>query len=205
MLGDPYATLADLKAYLKLQTASQDGVLTDALTSASDEIEKFCSRTFNKTPTPSRRLFVPDSLWEVSVDDIASTTGLVVEVDNGGVGGFETTIPATQYELSPPDGVVDGQPGWPYNHLYTAGGVWLPRYWYGRRRASVRVTAQWGWPAVPASIKRACLLMASQSYKLAEAPFGVAGSDQFGAVRIRDLPQVRSKLQHYVRDPVQVG
>src|SRR5687768_1566578 len=118
-LGDPYVELADLKEYLKIKAekVEQDGNIQDAINSASGEIEKHCNRQFNREETASARVYEPDDAWTVSVDDFWSTTGLVVEVDTAGDGSFSTVVPASDYEVYPRNGVVDGQPGWPYYEI----------------------------------------------------------------------------------------
>lgn len=209
MFGDSYATLSQLKSYLGKQLDTRDEQLIDALSAASREIDLHCNRQFNRdtstTPVATSRDFVPKAQLESRVDEFYSTTGLVVQLDNGGVGAFETTLPSSNYELFPTNGVVDGQPGWPYDRIAATGGMWFPPYWFGRRRASLRITALWGWASVPPPVKQSCLIMAGQMAMLATAPFGVAGMGEFGVVRVRDIPKAGALLSPLVRDPVKVG
>ena len=70
--------------------------------------------------------------------------------------------------------------------------------WTWARR--VRVTARWGWSAVPDAVNEACILRAAALYKRKEAPFAVAGFDGFGAVRLRAQdPDVSALLGSYIR------
>jgi hypothetical protein len=69
----------------------------------------------------------------------------------------------------------------------------------------LQVTARWGWTAVPAAVKQACLILASETFRLKGAPFGVANMDQFGPIRVRDNPMAQKKLMPYALDPVMVG
>lgn len=207
--GDTYATLAEFKTYLKWQGATDDAMLTDVLTAASREIEQHCHRQFNRdtatVPTATARQYPPETIWEVEVDDFYTTTGLLVDIDTSNNGSFIARLDPTQYELHPVNGILDGVEGWPYTHIRSFQGIWfpIPRAW--RRTNSVRVSALWGWASVPAPVKRACLMLAAQTLKMQEAPLGVAGMDQFGTIRVRDLPQVRTKLVPYVRNLVLVG
>lgn len=207
-IGDPYASLPDIKAYLKLPAdSSRDTALTAALASASGDIEKHCHRQFNLDTSATARVFEPDSWSECRTDDFATTAGLVVAIDTGGNGTYSTTLSASDYELYPLNGISDGVVGWPYNKLRAFGGPLfpVPSMAY-RRKASVRVTAQWGWAAVPAPIKQATMIIAAQKYRLADAPWGVAGMTEFGtAVRIREIPLVKETLCPYVRYPVLGG
>jgi len=207
-LGDPYADLGDLKTYLKIQPTNTkyNAALTDALNSASSEIERHTGRQFNLAASATPRVYEPEQDWmTVRTDDFATLNTLVVQVSPDNSGNFTQTLTSSQYEAYPYNGVVDGQPGWPYYRLRSTGGAWFPRLPLSRR-ASVQVTAQWGWPAVPAPIKQSCMIIAAQTYRLADAPWGVAGMTEFGtAVRIRDIPMVREKLRPFVKYPVLGG
>lgn len=206
-LGDPYATVTDLKNYLKLPLAdtTRDANLLNAVNSATGDIEKHCQRQFNLDSTVTQRVYRPDSWQDVRTDDFGTLTGLIVDVDAGGTGTFSQTLGALDYEVYPLNGVVDGTPNWPYNRLLATGGPLFPIYTL-RRRGTVRVTAKYGWPTVPAAIKQACLIIAAQKFRLADAPWGVAGMTEFGtAVRIREIPLVKETLVPYIRYPVLGG
>lgn len=199
-IGDPYITLTELKAYMQGMKLSQDnfdGLLNSAINSSSEEIEQHCNRQFNKTTSASARTYIPDSSEFVNVADFHTATGLVVEVDWSDTGTFETW-PASDYTLLPLDGVVSDQPGWPFWKI-------APKRRSLPCHGKVRVTAQWGWTEVPAPVKQAALIMAAETYKLKDAPFGVAGFDAFGQIRVRDNAMAASKLRRYVRDPILVG
>lgn len=206
-IGDPYASLTDIKNYLKLPLAdtTRDANLSAALAAATGDIEKHCHRQFNLDSTVSQRLYQPDSWHDVRTDDFGTLTGLIVDVDNSGNGTFDVTLATLDYEVYPLNGISDGTPGWPYNRLLATGGSLFPMRTY-KRRGTVRVTARWGWPSVPATIKQACLIIAAQKYRLADAPWGVAGMTEFGtAVRIREIPLVKETLVPYIRYPVLGG
>jgi hypothetical protein len=201
-IGDNYITRDELKKYLKLDLSNTDydDDIDDACTSASREVEQYTGRQFNKDTVPSIREFDADGVHSVTVDDFWTNSGLTVEVDLSRLGDYNG-ISAFDYTLYPLNGIVDGSPGWPYYRLDVP-------YWIlsaGEFRAKVRVTAQWGWTAVPATVKSATKIIAAQTFRLSDAPFGVAGSDQFGAIRVRDIPQAATKLRRFILDPIKVG
>jgi hypothetical protein len=199
-LGDTYAVLADLKAYLGMQEDTRfDTSLTQALESVSDEIEQHCNRQFNKVTSATAREFRVMYTPFVIVDDFHTVTGLVIEADN--LDGVFTALTATDYELQPLNGVVDGQPGWPYNKIVIRPTA-VNRVTRGGR---LRVTAQWGWTAVPAPVKQACLIMAAATFQIKDAPFGVAGSDQWGSIRVKDNLMAQNKLSRFVVSKILVG
>lgn len=205
-IGDPYASLADIKDYLSIPaTNTQNDVkLTSALDSASLEIERYCGRQFNLQPTATSRLYEPQSMRYVDVDDFANLSGFLVETDPGGLGQFLVQWQVTDTEVFPLNGMVDGQP-WPYHRIHSVMGLWFPMIAF-RRRATVRVTAQWGWPSVPAPIHQACIIQAAETYRLKDAPFGVAGMDQFGTVlKIGQNTMVSSRIDRYRKDPIMVA
>jgi hypothetical protein len=216
-IGDNYVTLDQIKDYVQipLDHTNLDARLNDAIASASREIEQFTGRQFNKTDIATPRLYSPRSLQTVNVDDFWSEVDLIIEVDHGN-GLYDEVVAPSSYELLPLSGVVDGNPGWPYERIRLPwGGLpYRTRRWsHGQRSGSVRVTAKWGWPIVPASVKQATLILAAQTFKLADAPLGVAGMDSAkgtnftsgGVVRVRDIPAVASKLNRFVSNPIMVG
>lgn len=200
-LGDTYATLPQLKDRLGENRDDDNDVLQGALDAASRGIEKFTGRTFNDAETATARVFRPTNHCIVKVDDFHTTTGLVVASDDGDTGTFGTTWTTADYELWPLNGVVDGEPGWPYSKLQAVNSRWF----YRGRRASVQVTARWGWAAVPAAVREACLIAAVELFKLKDAPFGVGGYGDFGIIRVRDNPFVARMLQPYVRHVLMVA
>jgi hypothetical protein len=197
-IGDPYITLANMKSYLAMQEDDRyDDELTDAAGSISSEINGHCNRQFNKQTGATSRIFVADSAAYVKIDDFWTTTGLVIESGPA----YGTVWTAADYDLYPLNGVVDGVPGWPYYTIRVSdfGGL---RFVRGQK---IRVTAQWGWTAVPAPVTQAAKIMAAATFQIKDAPFGVAGSDQWGSIRVKDNAMAAKKLSRFVQDPILVG
>lgn len=204
-LGDSYATLAEIRGRVGITDAAfttEDTRLTAALAVASRGIEKLCGRQFNTAGSASARVFEPFSYHLVKVDDLSTTTGLVIKTDTAGDGTYSTTITSSQYQLRPLNGVVDGETGWPWYEIEAVNGFCWPTWW---DIAPVQVTANWGWTAVPTPVKEAALILAEEIYRLKELPFGVGGYGQFGIIRARANPMVMSRIGPYVRDPIMVG
>lgn len=204
-LGDPYVELARLKEYLKFkpEKIEQDENIQDAISSASGEIEKHCNRQFQRADTATARVFAPASRTRCPVDDFWSLDGLVVEVDTNGDGTFSTVVPSSDYELHPSNGVVDGQVGWPYYEINLVEG-YFPTHL--RRKKTVRLTAKWGWEAVPEAVRQAAVVIAAETFQLKDAPFGTAGMDQFGNIyHVRDNRIAAGKLARYCRNRIPAG
>ena len=201
-----YAALAELKERLGgITDGNDDDRFRSALMSASREIDGHCSgrgnRQFWPVTTAAARLFHPTNAGLAVVDDFWTTTGLIIETDEGDTGSYSTVWTTADYQLEPLNGVVSGEQGWPYYQIRAIGTRRFPCY----RRATLRVTAKWGWMAIPSPVREACLLMAEETAKLADSPFGVGGYGQFGIVRVRDNPMAARKLHKYLRDPVLVA
>lgn len=199
-IGDDYLTRQELKSYMGLEGTSDDPLVDDAISSASREMERHCHRQFNDAGVASARRYFATRCDEIAVDDFWTDTGFVLEIDVNGDGTW-TVVPATEYQLTPLDRMRDGAP-WVYWKIEMVGSTQLPV----RRRASVRVTARWGWEAVPADVKQAARMLASDTFQVKDARMGVAGSDQFGTiVRVRSNSLVEAKLKHFIRSKVLVA
>lgn len=201
-LGDPYATASELKARFRIEDSIDDDRIDEALASVSREIEDWCERQFNKVTVASARVYHQLTNTLVSVDDFHTSTDLAVATDEDDDGVFETTWSSSEFQLEPLNGIVSGVPGWPYRTIRAVESRWFPTC---VRRAPIQVTAQWGWAAVPAPVKEACLILAAETFKLGDAPFGVAGFGEFGAVRVRQNPMAQAKLAPYRLNPALVA
>jgi hypothetical protein len=206
MLGDSYASKATLKLRLGLSDTTDDAKFDSALAASTQSIDGICGRQFNDAGTTSARVYYPDSPTLVRVDDFSTVTGLVVKADYGNDGTFEYTWAAANYQLEPLNGIVGGSAGFPYNRIRGIN-QYFPLWWgaLGSPRASIEVTARWGWAAVPASVAEACLILAEELFKLKDAPFGVAGFGAMGAVRVRENPKVMALLSDLILEPIQAA
>lgn len=194
-----YADLADLKTALGITDTTRDTLLSRALSAASRGIDARTGRqapgfgvdtaaTARVYPVRGNVLDDPDGQL-LMVDEISTTSGLVVEV--GDVTGGWTAV--TDYEAEPPNAAVLGVP---VTGLRRPLSSWTTR--------QVRVTALWGWPAVPVQVEQACLLQAGRLYRRKDSPEGVLGSSEWGVVRVSRIdPDVADLLARYL--PAGVG
>lgn len=206
-LGDDYATLAQLKNHLGITDSADDSKLTDALGATSRGIELVCGRVFNDAGVTSAREYPPATSQTLRTDDFHTTSVLIV-ADPDGDGVYDTVWAASDYRAEPLNGVVDGQPGWPFWRLRATGRngrfFYDNRGRYGQCQGPVQVTARWGWAAVPKPIYQATLVVASEMHKLKDAPFGVAGYGEWGAIRVRNNPVAMGWLTPYIREPTRM-
>lgn len=203
-LGDNYATLNELKSRLGIGASdtTDDSKLSAALAVASRGIERTCNRQFNDAEAASARVFQTRDWYRVEVDDFHTTDGLIIQTDEADDGQYEATWQTHDYQLEPLNGIVAGEPGWPYWVIVPTENRYFVRW---ARWAQVQVTARWGWAEVPAPIKEATLIIAEDIFKLKDAPWGVAGYGEFGPLRVRQNPMAFNLIAPYRRHAVLVG
>jgi hypothetical protein len=197
-----YASLERFRSRLRIDGTDDDEELTEALDSASREIDAFCGRRFYADTAATARTYRPRDAGLAQVDDFWDTTGLIVATDDGS-GTYATTLTLnTGFVVEPLNGVVDGSSGWPYWKLRAVG---TSAAWTGSALPSLRVTAKWGWARIPRPVTQACLIMAQANYKLKDVAFGAAGVGDLGIVTVRQVPAAMTKLAPYQRDPVKAA
>lgn len=193
-----YATLNELKAFVSIPTADtqDDTALQLALDAASTQIDGYTDRLFTADSSPTTRWYSVANTGRVEVDPISTTTGLVVATDDNGDGVAETTWTLnTDYRLEPINAAL-ATPVEPWTTLVALGTRWFPRLQY---RPGVSVTAKFGWPGTaPQAVKLAALIQASRLFKRKDAPFGVAGSVEFGS-EMRLLNELDRDAQNLLR------
>lgn len=190
-----YCTLNDLKTVLRINDTVDDTMLEARITEASRVIDQHCDRRFYADTSASARIYIAAASDLVMVDDISTTTGLVVKTDSAGDGTYATTLTAAQYQLAPVNGLAKGSPA----TMIHAIGVSFPTT---IAPAGVQVTAKWGWPSVPSPVTSACILLAGRLVKRGDSLLGVAGFGDLGAITVRAIdPDVERMLRPY-RNPV---
>lgn len=179
-----YTTFADMRGRLTMVTAELDAVLLSAIDAAETAIEDYCGeRVFTADLAATARVFVPRG-GHVFVDDISSTTGLVVA---------DTGQTYSTYQLEPVNALAKGRP---LTAVRLLGGCFAQAYC---EEASVTVTARWGWPSVPTPVKNATEILAADLFNMRDNQFGVAGFGDMGVMRIRENAQVKNLLVNYRR------
>lgn len=190
-----YCTLSDLKTVLRINDTVDDTMLEARITEASRVIDQHCDRRFYADSSATARIFIAPTHDLVLVDDISTTTGLVIKTDSAGDGTYATTLTASQYQLEPVNGLAKGSPVTMIRSI----GESFP---ITAAPAGVQVTAKWGWPSVPSPVTSACILLAGRLVKRGDSLLGVAGFGDLGAITVRAIdPDVERMLRPY-RNPV---
>lgn len=188
-LTNAYATLAEFKTWVGITDSTDDANLEACLNSASRWIDSYCGRRFWLDSSAVARTFEATDQFLLSIDDLGSTTGLIVKLDQDRDGTFETNLSASDYLLLPDDAPTAHPEAEPYNQIQAVGSYVYPlRYPGMTRTALVQITGKWGWPAVPDSVKTACMVEAHRLFTRRKSPEGIAGFNDFGIVRVSREP-----------------
>lgn len=162
-------------------TSADDELLDIALLAASRSIDNFCGRVFYSDPAPvtrvvetaGRLLYRRGRGTLLLTDDIADET---ITVSSG-----ETAL--TSIEAYPSGAIARGLPA---TGILLTSGTWS---------YDADITARWGAPEVPSVVTQACLLQAGRLYRRKDSPEGMAGSPDWGLVRVPNMdPDVRALL-----------
>lgn len=194
-LVNAYCGVEDVRDQLGDSTSTLDtGLIEKAVAATSRAIDRWCGRRFWQDPAVVPRVF---DVWDsrlVDVDDISTAAGLVVKVDSGD-GTYATTWTTSDYQLRPLNADADGG-AYSWRQIAAVGGKCFPPG--SRGFPPVQVTARWGWSEIPDQVVEAAILKSVSLFKRKDAPFGVAGFGDFGAVRItRKDPDVIDLLNPF--------
>jgi hypothetical protein len=196
-ISNGYATLAELKNYLKIDDSMEDNLLEHIVEAASRSIDRIANRRFYLDTNASARTYRPNDLLRVFVDDFGSTSGLVVKTDPNSSGTYVTTLVVnTDFITEPVNASQKGRP-WNYITIVSGESFSLPTNY----RPQVEVTARWGWPSVPDDINQATLILSADLYKRKDSIGGVLGLSELGAIRMSPLGRdITAMVRAYKRE-----
>lgn len=186
-----YLTADQLKHALTITDAGDDPELGFAITAASRAIDHHTGRQFGVLAEAEPRYYAAvrsrrRGRYTVEIDDLMTTDDLVVAVDDADDGTYERTLAlGTDFRLEPANAAGDGRP---WTRIVLSG-VAVPT-----TDNAIRITALWGWTAVPTLVTQAALIQAARLFKRKDAPFGIAGSPELGS-EMRLLAKVDPDVQ----------
>ena len=197
-----YATKNQIKAALRIGTADvvDDDLIDNCAGAASRLIDGYCNRKFWAVGSATSRVYQAENEFYCNIDDI-SRTAITLKTSSFPGNGFDVTWSATDYQLEPLNGNLDGLT-WSYDKIRAVGDYLFPTVNanYGEQ-ALVQVTANFGWPSIPEPVTQATIIQASRLFKRYDSPLGVAGFGDMGAIRVsRALdPDVAQLVEPYRR------
>jgi hypothetical protein len=174
-----YITADELAVYLRIDDDLDDPQLALAVTAASRSIDRHTCRQFGLVAAPEPRQYTARwsksrCAWLVPVDDLMTTTGLVVSWDSGADGTYATTLSASEFVLRPRNAAAEARP---WTEIMIRNDVAALHGTDGE----VQGVGRWGWTTTPVAVKQAAQLQASRIFARRDAPFGVAGSPEAGS------------------------
>lgn len=174
-----------------------DTFIALCLEAASRSVDDLTGRQFGVVASAEERIYpvvwdLHYGLYVAEIDDLQTTDNLVVTVDGA-------SLASTSYRLEPRNAAANGDP---WTELYTDN---ASEPALGSGPLEVAVTAEWGWTAVPDTIKQCTLIQANRLYFRRRSPAGVAGSPSDGSelrMLARSDPDawVLSRIARYNRD-----
>jgi len=176
-MNNPYASLAEVKSALRITDTIDDSLLEMAIESASRLLDSYTARSFYNAGTASR-YYAATNDYLTDLDDAISISE--VATDFSADGTYDTIWQASDYEVLPLNGRVDGL-AVPYNAVRAIGDYTFPIY---NGEGLVKVTGVWGWSAIPIAIKQATIIQASRIFKRLDSPLGVLSSPDLGFIRV---------------------
>lgn len=194
-----YCTAAELRQFVRISDGADSSALDGAIAAASRAVDRFANRQFGVLSVAAARYYTGryDSSrcrWVVDIDDLMTTTSLVVAVDDDADLTYGGTV--TDYRTVPLNAAANARP-WT-QLVFNATSTVLPTSTVDE----VKVTALWGWTAVPTAVKTATLLQASRFLARRDSPYGISGSPETGGelrLLARLDPDVEMALGPYRR------
>jgi hypothetical protein len=166
-----YVPLEEAKKFVRINDTIDDTELAVIISAISRAIDRHCNRQFGKVATTETRLYTAwyDDVrerWIVDIDDLMSTSGLVVTI-----AGTVTT----DYIKEPVNAAQELMPWTALSFKRDAATVPTGEEY------EASIVAPWGWTAFPAGVPMAGRLQISRFLARRDSPLGVSGSPEQGS------------------------
>lgn len=200
-ISNGYATLAQVKASLRITDSVDDALIELAIESASRLIDSYCARVFYDMGTQAR-FFAATDPYFCPIDDCQVVTQVATALTSNG--NYDTVWANPTANQNNGDYQIE-----PLNAAYPTDGIVAPitgvralwRYLFPTigGNALVRVTGQWGWASTPIAITQACVLQSARIFTRNNSPLGVAGFGDLGIMRVSNQldPDVRQLVEPF--------
>lgn len=191
-----YCAVAEVKGWMNVSDDQLDAVIDVARDAAEAWINDYCHRNFNLDTAATARYFDVNPNGDVVIDDIGDSASVTVATDDSITGTYSTAWSASDFQLLPRS---QGHRVNSFTKIRSTGTRTFPAP-SPLRVGLVRVTAKWGWPAVPVPVKQACIEQTARIVHARNSPGGIEGFNDFGIVRSTSVDRrILDKLDPYVR------
>lgn len=178
-------SVAQFRAWKGCATDPADSVIQLAIDAAEEAVNAHCGRVFSVAGSASTRLYVPTNDRQ-NVLPIHDCTSITTVVDD------DSTLLAADFQAEPVNGLLASGDTSPYTQLRLLAGA----YWaFDANRATVSVTATWGWAALPDAYTNAVLILTADIVDQRALQNGVLGFTEYAGIRVRANPMVSSLLR----------
>lgn len=190
MITNGYATLLQIKSAIGISDGIDDPMLEMAIESASRQIDSYTERYFYNAGTATK-IFAPLDEWVCPTEDFITLTQVQTSEDGE---SWDTTWGTEDWQAEPLNGRAGGLVT-SYTQIRAVENYLFP---YRQGEATVRLTGQWGWSAVPIAITQATVILASRIFKRLDSPLGII-SGELGSMRVgfRLDPDVQHLIEPY--------
>jgi len=185
-----YLEVEAFKDWARDEVSVDDDLIDQAINAAELAIDNALQRRMvvvtDGAPGLSARAYVPAASDLLFIDDCTEVT---VITDNG-----TTLTVGTDYQLEPLNGLSGAGESVPYYKVRRLSGCW----YRDGHKATVSVTARWGWAAIPPQVLESCKIVTQDILENRNTRFGLAGISQEGfSIRIRENPVVAKMILNY--------
>lgn len=191
-------TLDEAREFLTISDTADDSLIAALVLAASASARNYCGRDFevDATQSATARYFTPESCFSAKIDDCWSITA--VATDDADDGTWSTSWASTDWYAMSADKASGQSPyggsGWPYTHLHAVESREFPYV----ARPALKVTAKWGWTALPSAVNLAVKMLVNEAYKARDGGYDTFTTDG-GFTIIRGNRVVRDLLAPYRR------
>lgn len=202
-----YATLEQLRSYLRIEDSADSDEMQRALDTATSEINHICSQEFELAPeaVPTFRYVQPRwrtdlRQWVADLPRLETYTDFAVFLWNENDSDWTTELDTST--IIPAPGLRPYGAG-PWNQFVFPSGTFTGSYSDPEGvEATVMLQGLFGWSAIPEAVVTACLIQAARIHKRRDALFGIVGApDGSDATRLQDRmdPDAVKALRGYIR------
>lgn len=183
----------EVMQYLRVEATSEESDIAGMVATVEDLLESVCGRKWVVASGTSTRLYSPRSPNQdmIRIHDAVSVTS----VTNDGEALSVATSSVSGYQLEPVNSMDWTGETRPYEGIRYINNRWK----FDGYRATVAVTASWGWAAIPDQIHRAALVLCKDAWTYRNAPDAAAGLDGFLRSKAMEL------CKRYRREEAKAG
>ena len=186
MADGRYLTVADWRAWSRDEVTADDEEIGAAILSAQQDLDNACARRFAVAGASSARVFTPDRNSQTLIIDDCTTITSIVE--NG------VTLDASVYQPEPLNNLSASGETVPFDKVKRLTGCW----YVDGPKATVTITAPWGWQAIPFPIVESCKIVTKATLELRDTRFGLAAILDSGiGISPREVTAVKRAIAQY--------